>query len=370
MLSPGLPASAEGGTPIQPGNLPNPRVAAGLDAAAAARPAAPSRWVAARRSNGRLTNAQLGLVINQADAYSREVGAYYAQARRLDEAQILRLELPAKPTLLPDEFARLDARIRAHFGPHIQALALAWAAPYAVACNSITGALAFGYDVGICNHTCAATAPSPYFNAASARPFKDFRMRPSMLLAAHTVEQAKALIDRGVASDGSLGLRGAPAVQAHFIRTEDSARNVRAALYPPAGPLRRAGIDVQVHAARAPVELQRVLIYQTGASQVDERGRIGWVPGALADHLTSSGGRLADSGGQSTALDWIEWGATASYGTVSEPCNHLQKFPHPQLLLQHYAQGSTAIEAYWKSVAWPRQGVFVGEPLAAPFARR
>ena len=62
-------------------------------------------------------------------------------------------------------------------------------------------------------------------------------------------------------------------------------------------------------------------------------------------------------------------GATASYGTVSEPCNHVQKFPHPQVLLGRYVQGATAIEAYWSSVAWPAQGVFVGEPLAAPFAR-
>ena len=70
------------------------------------------------------------------------------------------------------------------------------------------------------------------------------------------------------------------------------------------------------------------------------------------------------------ATDWIASGATASYGTVSEPCSHLQKFPHPQVLLLHYLQGSSVIEAYWKSVAWPQQGVFIGEPLAAPFARR
>jgi hypothetical protein len=31
--------------------------------------------------------------------------------------------------------------------------------------------------------------------------------------------------------------------------------------------------------------------------------------------------------------------------------------------------GATAIEAYWKSVAWPAQGLFVGEPLAAPYGR-
>jgi xylose isomerase len=27
------------------------------------------------------------------------------------------------------------------------------------------------------------------------------------------------------------------------------------------------------------------------------------------------------------------------------------------------------IEAYWKSVAWPGQGLFVGEPLARPWGR-
>jgi uncharacterized protein (TIGR03790 family) len=93
------------------------------------------------------------------------------------------------------------------------------------------------------------------------------------------------------------------------------------------------------------------------------------VPGALADHLTSAGGALQGTHGQSTVLEWIASGATASHGTVSEPCNHLQKFPHPQLLLLHYLQGATAIEAYWKSVLWPQQSLFVGEPLAAPFAR-
>jgi uncharacterized protein (TIGR03790 family) len=95
-----------------------------------------------------------------------------------------------------------------------------------------------------------------------------------------------------------------------------------------------------------------------------------WALGAVADHLTSFGGVLDQDTGQSPALNWIASGATASYGTVSEPCNHPQKFPNPQMLLLHYLQGTTVLEAYWKSVAWPRQGVFIGEPLAAPFAAR
>ena len=111
-----------------------------------------------------------------------------------------------------------------------------------------------------------------------------------------------------------------------------------------------------------------MFLYQTGLVRMDTIDKAQWLPGALADHLTSSGGQLLGNT-QMSVLDWLESGATASYGTVSEPCNHLQKFPHPQVLLLHYLQGATALEAYWRSVAWPAQGVFVGEPLAAPFAR-
>jgi uncharacterized protein (TIGR03790 family) len=87
----------------------------------------------------------------------------------------------------------------------------------------------------------------------------------------------------------------------------------------------------------------------------------------MADHLTSSGGALTERGGQMSALAWLEAGATASYGTVVEPCNLPQKFPHPAVAIAHYLAGETLIEAYWKSVRMPGQGVFVGEPLAAPF---
>lgn len=120
--------------------------------------------------------------------------------------------------------------------------------------------------------------------------------------------------------------------------------------------------------AQAIVGKQRVLLYETGLTRVPQLDTLGWVPGALADHLTSFGGRLDGGYGQMSILEWIASGATASYGTVSEPCAHPQKFPHPQVLLLTYLQGATAIEAYWKSVAWPQQGVFIGEPLAAPFA--
>ena len=328
------------------------------------------QWVAARRSVGRLSSQEIGLIINRADPYSREVGAFYAKARSLKADQVLHVDLPVKANLTPEEFAHLGAQVRAHFGNNIQALALAWTLPYAVDCNSITAALTLGFDAKLCAQPCAASRPSPYFNSASARPYRDLQLRPSMMLAAHSIDQAKALIARGVAADASLGLRGAPPARAIFEVTADSARNVRASLYPPAGLLRRVGVDVHVEAADRQDALDDVVLYLTGSTQVANLQRVRWLPGALADHLTSFGGRLVAGNDQMSVLEWIDSGATASYGTVSEPCNHLQKFPHPQMLLQHYVQGATAIEAYWKSVAWPQQGVFVGEPLAAPFARK
>jgi uncharacterized protein (TIGR03790 family) len=194
-------------------------------------------------------------------------------------------------------------------------------------------------------------------------------MRPSMLLAARDVDAAKAMIERGVKSDHSLGLRGAPPAQAWFTATRDKARNVRAELFPPAGPLPAAGLEVHVQQGQSLRDAHRVVLYETGAVRVEHIDEVPWVPGALADHLTSFGGKLDNGYGQMSVLEWISAGATASYGTVSEPCSHPQKFPHPQVLLLFYAQGSTAIEAYWKSVAWPSQGLFVGEPLAAPFAK-
>lgn len=335
----------------------------------ASAPRAP-QWVRIPRIEGRLTSRQIGLVINTADPYSVAVGEFYIKARGLTRAQVLRLQLPTRGVLTPEEFKTFAAAVDAFFDAPVQALALAWSQPYAVACNSITGALALGFDAALCEHSCAPSLRSPYFDNPSTRPYTELKMRPSMLLAARDVATAQAMIRRGVAADASLGLRGAPPVQAYFVTTSDRARSVRSGLFPPPGLLRREGVEVHVETTQAIENARRVLIYQTGLAHVPGLDTLSWVPGALADHLTSFGGVLDSGAGQMSILDWITSGATASYGTVSEPCAHPQKFPHPQVLLLNYLQGATAIEAYWRSVAWPQQGVFIGEPLAAPFARR
>lgn len=346
---------------------------AALSGAQTLAPAKPA-WVNVPSIQGHLVASDLGVVINSSDPASVAVGEYYVQQRGIPPEQVLRVALPVRPVLTAAEFEVLNAQVKAAMGPQVQALALAWAQPYAVECNAITAALSLGHQPELCSQTCAPSRPSVLFNQASTRPFTDFGVRPSMLLAGRTVASAMALIDRGIAADRQLGKRGVPPASMVLLRTTDAARNVRAAWYPPVpatgqpDPMLPLGAQLRVQDSTAALPA-RVVLLQTGTVRMDSPATIDWLPGALADHLTSFGGQLLNTSGQMTALEWLEAGATASYGSVSEPCNHWQKFPHPQVLMLHYLQGATALEAYWRSVAWPAQGVVVGEPLAAPFGR-
>jgi uncharacterized protein (TIGR03790 family) len=330
-----------------------------------------ARWARMPKLYGRITANELGLVINTADPYSVAVGERYAKRRGIPAAQILRVELPVRFYLTRDEFTALDQTIRDKMPEHVNGLALAWVQPYVVECNSLTSALGMGLQPNVCAQTCAATRPSPYTGYFGSRPWLVVGLRPTMQLAAHSVPAAFAMIERGIASDHTLAGGAAEPAMAYLASTPDGARNVRERLFPPAGPVPgAAGFAVARVKSTALPPLRRTLIYETGLERVPVPLAHEWLPGALADHLTSFGGQLDRTGGdgQMNVLDWIDAGATATYGTVTEPCNHVQKFPNPQALILSYAQGVSALEAYWHSVAWPGQGVFVGEPLAAPFA--
>ena len=311
----------------------------------------------------RLEAGELAVIINDADPLSRQIAHYYQQRRGIPEANLIHISFkPGRTWLSVDEFAALKKQVDTATPAHVQAYALTWAAPYRVGCMSITAAFAFGFDDRWCSaKTCATTQPSPYFASLSAAPFTDFKIRPAMSIAATDFLTAKALIDRGIASDGSR-----PKGTAYLVSTTDKARNVRAQIYPELKKVFGPFLNTEVVRLNALLKRDDVLFYFTGRAQIDGLDTLEFLPGAVADHLTSTGGQLTDSK-QMSALRWLEAGATGSYGTVVEPCAHPTKFPNPGLLMQHYVQGETLIEAYWKSVQMPGEGIFIGEPLAAPF---
>lgn len=313
----------------------------------------------------RLEARDVAVVINTADPLSVAVGDYYITARHIPGNNVARVRFSYQRDELPEaEFVSLKAAVDHQIGARVQAYALTWARPYRVGCVSVTYAFAIGPGRKFCSNGCSATPLNPYFNASTARPYQDLHVRPTMSIAALDFEHAKALIDRGVTADGT-----APHGTAYLLVTSDPPRNVRSAEYPEAIALGKRGVRVDVLQRPSIENRTDVMFYFIGASSVPDLRSNRFLPGAMADHLTSFGGMLTDSP-QMSSLRWLEAGATGSYGAVVEPCNFLGKFPDIVVAMNHYLAGETLIEAYWKSVAMPAQGLFIGEPLAAPFRTR
>ena len=308
----------------------------------------------------------IAVVVNDADPASVEIGRYYAKKRGIAADRVVHVRFAANQGVMSfGDFQRVQAVLDAKVGADVQAYALAWTLPYRVECMSVTAAFAFGFDPGsYCpgGDGCQATKASPYYNSRSNAPFTDHRMRPAMLLAGDNVESAKRLIDRGLRADESW-----PDGKAYLINTSDRGRNVRAEGYDRIRTVLGASYPIEQVDADALAGKADVMFVFTGAAVVASIASNHFVDGAIADHLTSFGGVMPAGGGQTSVLEWLTAGATGSYGAAVEPCNYRAKFPDVGVVMAHYLNGETLVEAYWKSVLMPGQGVFVGDPLARPF---
>ncbi len=306
---------------------------------------------------------QLAIVVNADDPQSKRIADYYQLKRGIPDENVITVNLPAdKKSIGRKKFEQIYQQVINSTPRHIQFYALAWSQPYKVACMSMTSAFAFGFDDAYCAKGCNSTRQSPYFNSATRRPYDDLGIRPTMMLAGSSIEEVRDMIDRGVGADASY-----PKGTAYLVSTSDKARNVRSHFYPSVSSQLGKRINIQIENTDELTGKNDVLFYITGLKQVEKIDSNQFVNGAIADHLTSTGGVLF-GGRQMSILRWLEAGATASYGTVVEPCAFPQKFPHPGIVIDRYTRGESLIEAYWKSVAWPGQGLFVGEPLASPYA--
>lgn len=332
-------------------------VIGGLLAAALATSLAPAA--------GALEAAQLAIIYDTDNPESFDLAAYYAARRRIPGNRVIGVALgrEAGAAMSAGRFRVIHDEVRNRLPKSVEALALAWTQPYRVDCMSITSAFAFGFDEAYCAKGCAPTRASAYFDSSSRHPYTDHGLRPSMMLAARTSGNARLMLDRGIRADGLN-----PPSRAYLVVTPDTARSTRSARYAAAERWFGQRYPVVIEHSRGLRNVFDIMFYFTGAARVPYLDTLGFLPGAIADHLTSHGGKLIGSS-QMSALEWLEAGATGTYGTVVEPCNFPQKFPDPSVVMGYYLNGETLIEAYWKGVAWPGQGVFVGEPLSRPFAK-
>ena len=306
----------------------------------------------------------VAVVVNSRDVNSLLIGEYYLKARNIPKQNLITVDIaPGLATLTEEQFSKLKESIFSKISADTQVIVLTWTRPFAVNCNSITSAITMGYQPKQCENGCGEGVQNPYFNNMHGHALTDFNMRLSILLPTDSVELAKNLIDRGVLSAFKIN-----DATAYFLKTSDPARSKPREAFFPKDFTVIADKKLRIRTIKADSIKNKsdVMFYFTGAVSVPHLETIGFLPGAIADHLTSSGGVLYNDA-QMSSLKWLEAGATGSYGAVSEPCNYWQKFPNPAVLVDHYLRGDTLIEAYWKSVAWPTQGLFIGEPLAAPY---
>lgn len=322
------------------------------------------------------------VVVNGASRDSRALGAYYAERHGLPASHLCSVKVdPRAPAISLRDFERdIRAPILAHIANNqldgqIHFLVLCMDIPSRVENdNGITAALFYGYKAKaphapLCN--IASNSVNQYYAQETAYTstagWNQTNAPIAFLLTAADLDTAKQVVDRAVASAAAF-----PAGAFCLFGSGDSARNIRHPAYPVVArhfDLFGQGDRLAVNAGGSPRPARPVLGYLTGLAYLPTNlaGAV-FAPGAIAEHLTSCAGMIPDPClNQSSVWDWMRLGATASYGTVTEPCAFKEKFPDPMLFFW-YARGFTAGEALAMSVRNPYQGIWVGDPLAAPFA--
>ena len=328
------------------------------------------------------------VVVNTNSAASVELGEYYAEQHGIPDHQICSVAIATNLTTLT--FVQFRNWLRDPIADHLAAENLEGQIDFVVLCQDfpsriddvegIPAALFYGfqdapaYNEGGIGCNLPATTSNEYFRAERAFRSVDGWNATNGFVAFHLVASnlptAKLVVDRGAAAQSSF-----PPSAAYFYTLGSAGRSVREQLYANAqfAFTSLPGLPFSCTIASYYSVLSgktNVVGYHDGFGNVPIllRTNNAWVAGAYADHLTSLGGCIPTNYLlQSTVLDWMQIGAAASYGNVAEPCNYLEKFPDP-LMAFWYARGFTIGEAYAMAVAAPYQGLFAGDPLAAPFA--
>jgi uncharacterized protein (TIGR03790 family) len=329
------------------------------------------------------------VVVNQNSTNSVQLGNYYCERRGVPPQNFLRINWPVgniswnrsnfETNLLNPLVAMLANRGLTNQADYV---VLSMDIPYQVTAsngiNSTTAALFYGFKTDDCTTNCPAGIPGCNLPASSSNAYAGtegiFRQTPPIaagsnswlvtMITSSNLAQAQTIIDRSAASDGTF-----PTQMVWLAKSTDLARNVRYVEFDNTIFDARVAGDFAIARTNldSPYGLTNLFGYQTGLYQFNILSNV-FVPGAIADSLTSYGGVILVPNDQTTLLVFLNAGASGSYGTVTEPCNWIQKFPSSQDYF-YQARGFSLAECYYMSLANPYQGLMVGEPLAAPFAR-
>ncbi|MEZ6072806.1 MAG: hypothetical protein R3C10_21715 [Pirellulales bacterium] len=180
----------------------------------------------------------------------------------------------------------------------------------------------------------------------------------------NSVREAVYGLQRAVAADGTH-----PSGTIYYMKNTDVRSTTRDRDFTAAkDAVVREGVKAEVVNGIVPQDKADVMGAMMGTPKVDWAGSKSTIlPGAICEHFTSSGGLMAENGGQTPLTELIRYGAAGASGTVVEPLAVANKFPHPAIQV-HYVRGCSLAESYYQSVQGPFQLLIVGDPLCRPWA--
>jgi uncharacterized protein (TIGR03790 family) len=343
---------------------------------------------------------QVGLLINDDDAYSTAVGAYYQTQRGIPAANVRHVSLGA--LLFGNEISRASwesivSPALATLPPSVQFLEIAWTIPSAVlepntgVVNSVTAMATYGWtplawtpNGNPSERIALLEGPtSIYFNSATRAPRTTYNILPAMLLAAKDAATAQALVGRSIAADGA----GSATTNSYVVRSVDLNRGIRGWIYPPSliggsvSPYTTVTYKIGVNGLNDPsntvTNQSDVLYLATGMASIEINAGNTWAPGGSADAPTSTSGYFVANMGnevnacfaQTCATWFISQGAYGTCGnTGAEPATLRKKWPVPDLWMQCMVSGQTLGECYNKSIESPYQNNLVGDFMTQPYA--
>ena len=335
------------------------------------------------------------LLVNSNSLDSKEIANAFAHSRNVPPQNIVYLSLPVsvlEPSaqISPEDFTRwiwepANAAMQARgVGDHILAWVYSADFPIRVTTDpviSIQGITFTRNNIPPAEMIQKGLYPSPLFAGpdaddrpgAPAHSLEGFCMKlqtqmplPSMTLGFTGSRGSDVASVLRVLRRGSLSDHTAPPGSIFFVVNEDVRSKCRAWQFAGAQQeLERLRVAVQITPV-FPDPSAKVMGLMTGQAWINADTIKNIQPGCMAEHLTSFSA-VFDNPDQSKATEWLNAGASASAGAVTEPMAIWTKFPHARLFV-HYAMGCTILESYYQAIRCPLQILLLGEPLASPWS--
>ncbi len=303
------------------------------------------------------------VVANNRSPASLELARQYLLARQLPPANLLALPFDHQTTISSADFQQhllgpVEARL-AEIGNSVDYIVLMRGVPYRVDKSATTAALIFqGTDNFLPLHPYAGREEA--FDGTV--PYYGVKTRLATVMSGYNFADVQRLIQRS-----QVRYRSAAAAGTIYLCDGAGPRGSRNAQIPGAlAILRRLGAPVE-HVPSSNINNRADVLAQfTGNTRLHLESNQ-YLPGSVLDNMTSFGGYLLEKNSQMSILAFVQSGACAAYGTVSEPTNNPLRWPN-YTMPARYVSGFTLADSYYQSIHDITLGLVLGDPLMAPFA--